>query len=322
MAKIIKMTPDPKADKDFQDFYNKLPKEEQKMLDQFKIKNFDELAMFATMLGIDVNKFMEPDNAHDIDLDDPKQWSQFMLGDKNPFPAELAGQLAEMYDEDYEDEDFFTLPERVFIGDDAEEYHLRIKLNNAPVPIWREVKVPSNITLEVFSHIILEAIGWTNSHLHMFRKGDTLFKNTDSIRQDMELGFYGMGPRRTEDTNDWSLRQVLKEKGDRIKYEYDFGDGWEHEIWVKGIREYAPGEKQEPTVIKGKGLCPPEDCGGVYGYADLLRIHAKKRKTADEKERLRWYFMLDDFFNPEVCDLEAAQVFVEELWEELTETLQ
>ena len=104
-----------------------------------------------------------------------------------------------------------------------------------------------------------------------------------------------------------------------MKFEYDFGDSWEHEIWVKGIREYAPGDTPDVIAVKGKGACPPEDCGGIWGYEDLLRIHAKKRRSKEDKERLQWYHMHYREFDPEVCDIECAQDFVSGLWDELTE---
>ena len=74
-------------------------------------------------------------------------------------------------------------------------------------------------------------------------------------------------------------------------FEYDFGDGWEHDVWVKGIRQYEEGEPSKLLFVKGKGVCPPENCGGVEGYAYLLDLYQKKRKTAEEKAHLEFFGM-------------------------------
>lgn len=318
MAKIIKMNPIPKGNKDFYDFYQQLPKEQQEMLDAFGISSFTDLMGLSTMLGLDVNKIIEHDMKHpEQSLEDLPPVEEFMLEETNPSNPTNFDFLNETYEEGNEDEDPFMLPERVFIGDNPVEYHIRLKLNNAPLPIWRELKVPSNITLEVFHFIIMEAMGWENRHLHLFRKGDKIFKNTACINEDMNMGFFGIGSKRVENTNDYALSQLLQKKGDRMKYEYDFGDSWEHEFWLKGIREYSSEEIPWPIVLKCKGACPPEDCGGVWGYEELLRIHAKKRHTKEEKERLKWYHMYYPDFNPEERDLEIAQAYMDELWEEL-----
>ena len=86
----------------------------------------------------------------------------------------------------------------------------------------------------------------------------------------------------------------------------------------KEIREYAPGETSDVIELKGKGACPPEDCGGVWGCEDLLRIHAKKRRSKEDKERLQWYHLHYSEFNPEEFNIEFAQEFVSDLWDELT----
>ena len=110
---------------------------------------------------------------------------------------------------------------------------------------------------------------------------------------------------------------MLNAKGDKIEFEYDFGDSWTHELWVKGIRDYEPGENPHVELIKGHGQCPPEDCGGVWGYEELLEIRQKKRKSADDKERLEWYYMDEKDFDAEYFDLEEFKECIQEMWEEV-----
>jgi len=309
MAKIVKMNPQTQKEPKFEEFLKSLPKKDRAFLEEFNINSNEDMIAFFTASGIDVEKLLDYcDNHPDDDLKD-MSIEQFMMDENHPLYHESI--LAE---DDYED-DSLCLPERVFIGDKAMEYHIRIKLSDAPLPIWRELKVPSNITLEVLSLIILEAMGWKNIHLHKFKKGNTLFMDTEELEEQEYIMPFSRFQR--EDANNWSLSQVLFEKGDRMEYEYDFGDSWKHEIWVKGIREYTLDETPSIVLLKGKGACPPEDCGGVWGYAELLRIYTKKRKTKEEKEHLEWYWM-DRNFNPETYNVKDNQYILDTLWAELT----
>lgn len=217
----------------------------------------------------------------------------------------------------FEDEDYLlglTLPERKFIGPFKREYHIRVKLNGAPVNIWRELVVPSNITLELLAYVLIDAMGWKHEHLYQFiGKNKLYYINSRQMKEEADnfIGFFSRV--RYENTEKTSLEMVLQPKGERMKFEYDFGDSWIHELWVKGSRDYAKVEKPVVKLLKAHGECPPEDCGGVWGYAELLELNKKKRKTAEDKERLEWYDITKDF-DPEKCDLEWLQDDVESLW--------
>ena len=130
---------------------------------------------------------------------------------------------------------------------------------------------------------------------------------------DDDMGF-GYGKTKILDTKDYPISEFFKEKRDRMVYEYDFGDGWRHEIWLKDIRKYNTNEEPMFVAYKGSGACPPEDCGGVWGYGELLEINAKRRKTAEEKERLDWY-CIDKDFDPEYFDVDEAQDILDALWD-------
>lgn len=217
----------------------------------------------------------------------------------------------------FDDESYMlglTLPKAKFIGKSKREFHIRIKLNNAPVNIWRELVVPSNITLELLAYVLIDAMGWRHEHLYQFiSKGNVFYVNSRQLKEQAN-GFmaflYRSEHKNSEKT---TLEMVLQPKGERMKFEYDFGDSWTHDLWVKGARDYAPGEEPVIKLLKAQGECPPEDCGGVWGYAELLELNKKKRKTAEDKERLEWYD-IPKGFDPEDCDLEWLQEDVEALW--------
>ena len=203
---------------------------------------------------------------------------------------------------------------KVFHDTKPQEFHLRVKLNDAPVKIWREFKVPSNLSMEALAFLLECVMGWEGSHLHEFRKKDTYYKSPNEVEYAEDSPF----PKRflEYDANDFHLGNVFQEKGDRIQFEYDFGDSWEHDVWLKGIRDYGPNETPKFVLVKGEGMCPPDDCGGVWGYEDILAAIAKKRKTKEEKEMLEWYGF-DDDFDPHDYNYEDEAEYMEDIWEEL-----
>jgi hypothetical protein len=122
-------------------------------------------------------------------------------------------------------------------------------------PVWRRVLVPATMTLGELHEVIARAMGWGGGHLHVFSDGTVEYGVPDG-----ELGF--------EDEDAIELDEVLSEPGDRFTYTYDFGDDWEHDIKLEKVLPPDPGAVV-PACLAGKGACPPEDCGGARGYADL-----------------------------------------------------
>lgn len=209
-------------------------------------------------------------------------------------------------DDDWDDEEKRAVDPTFLNGpmtlprDNVKELHLRIKLNKTDLKIWREVKVPSNISLEGLAMVLLDAMGWEREHLYQFMIDKEFYEL--KMEEDVFAPFSRV---KKHDITRYALSDVLLEKGKRIELDYDFGDDWEHDVWIKGEREYAKGEKLAIVCVKGQGACPPEDCGGVWGYADLLQMRDKKRHTEDEKDLLEWYGMLNDF-DPDYFDKDYA----------------
>src|ERR1700737_687005 len=118
-------------------------------------------------------------------------------------------------------------------------------------PIWRRVLVPADIRLDRLHHAIQVAMGWQDYHMHVFST---------------EIAEYGLkdDELKHRDEREATLAQLLSEPGDGIRYTYDFGDDWEHEIVLEKSLAAEPGALY-PTCIAGKSACPPEDCGGAGG---------------------------------------------------------
>lgn len=120
--------------------------------------------------------------------------------------------------------------------------------------VVRVVDVPATSTLPELHDLLQAALGWTDSHLHEFLTDDARYAVPDD---EWDLG--DLGPALRDET-----ATRLRELPARFRYRYDFGDGWEHDVEVLG-----PGAEQ-PGCRYGEGNCPPEDCGGPGGYAELL----------------------------------------------------
>ncbi|PZR52444.1 plasmid pRiA4b ORF-3 family protein [Xylanimonas oleitrophica] len=138
---------------------------------------------------------------------------------------------------------------------------LRIDLRDTQPPVWRRIEVPGDLTLNELHEVVQRSMGWTNSHLHRFQVGPGYDSPCFVTRYDVEMeGEDGV----LED--DVRLDQVVATKGDALRYEYDFGDGWRHSLKVEKVLDTAP---DFVRCIGVRLACPPEDCGGVGGYADL-----------------------------------------------------
>ena len=167
-------------------------------------------------------------------------------------------------------------------------YQIKIALIGSKPPIWRTVLVPGNLGLGAFHDVIQVAMGWTDSHLHQFIANKVFYGIPDD---DFELEM--------EDEAKYKLSQLLKKEKDTLIYEYDFGDSWEHKILLEKILPFDSNTAL-PVCIKGKRACPPEDCGGIWGYEDLLETISNV-KHPEHADMLEW---LGGEFDPEEFDLE------------------
>jgi hypothetical protein len=169
-------------------------------------------------------------------------------------------------------------------------YQLKITLKDSKPPIWRRIEVADDVTLAKLHAIIQAAMGWTDSHLHMFSIGRTSYGVPD--------------PDYDEDVHDErrvKLSQLLTEPKEKLSYEYDFGDSWTHVVLLEQVLTPEP-EAAYPRCTAGKRACPPEDCGGVWGYADFVEAIADPEHEQHE-ELLEW---VGGEFDPEAFDLAQA----------------
>jgi len=166
-------------------------------------------------------------------------------------------------------------------------HQLKITLRGVKPPVWRRIEVASDISLGELSGVLEAAMGWYGGHLHAFDANGTRY-GTHS--QDWEsLGL---------DEDKYRLATVLSAIGSKMRFDYDFGDGWEHDVVVEAIN-LVEADILYPRCLTGKRSCPPEDCGGPWGYANLLEAIADPKHP--DHEDLQEWLPLD--FDPTHFDL-------------------
>jgi hypothetical protein len=171
----------------------------------------------------------------------------------------------------------------------ASTYVLTITLRDIDPPIWRRVRVRGDLTLDRLHHVIQAAMGWTNSHLHQFLIGQEGYSDPGFEVED------------TKDERRLRLSDISRANGARFTYEYDFGDGWEHTIVIDDIQP-AGKSADVPVCLDGARACPPEDCGGPFGYAENFLAAISDPRHPEHKEMLGW---IGGAFDPERFDLKG-----------------
>jgi hypothetical protein len=138
-------------------------------------------------------------------------------------------------------------------------FQLRISLRDVEPEVWRRVLVNGSGALAATSDELITAMGWANSHLHALEVGDTRYGMADDDAPEDEL-----------DESEVSAKRALGDV-DAFVLEYDFGDGWEHDVVIEAVREVRAGLKFA-VCLDGANACPPDDCGGPGGYARLTDV--------------------------------------------------
>lgn len=180
-------------------------------------------------------------------------------------------------------------------------YQLKITLLGTKPPIWRRLLVPAGMTLAGLHKTLQEAMGWENYHLHEFRIGRKTYGEPDP---DARM----MGLPTTVNERTVRLFSVLGEVGAKAEYLYDFGDGWEHRIVVEKVLPPDPGVAY-PVCVAGKLHGPPEDCGGVPGYYNMLE--ALQDPDHEEHEALREW--IGEGFDPDAFSVDEVNEWLKPL---------
>jgi hypothetical protein len=174
-------------------------------------------------------------------------------------------------------------------------YQLKIKLPGSVPLIWRRVLVPSSLTMSKLHRVFQITMGWRDCHLHRFLIDGVYYSAPVPDTDWEDVG--------ETDYRRLRLSQLVPASRLTFLYEYDFGDGWVHEILVEKILEKEPG-KHYPVCLEGKRACPPEDVGGLGGYGHFLNVMRNPN-------HLEYAFLsgwIGGAFDPAAFDLEAVNV--------------
>ena len=171
----------------------------------------------------------------------------------------------------------------------ARPVRVKATLKHVRPPIWRRLVLPGELSLVDLHEALQVVFGWMNGHLHGFRTRDRQFGDPEFLQ------LPGL-----EDESGVRVADLLRSKGDRLVYDYDFGAGWEHDLVVEEVLD-----SDEPAVrcLGGRRAGPPEDCGGPWGYGELLQA---LRDPGHERhgELVEWMPLE---FDPEEFDLEDVE---------------
>jgi hypothetical protein len=173
---------------------------------------------------------------------------------------------------------------------------LKITLRTIKPPIWRRILVPRGMTLGDLHMAIQVVMGWGNGHLHAFEVASEQYGERGSMED-------------ISDEERLTVGGLVKSGISRFRYTYDFGDDWEHEILI----EKAPPRSDAtafPACVAGKRNCPPEDCGGPFGYEDLLLV-LKDPTHPDYEEQSEW---VGEDFDPEAFSVAVADATLGEVF--------
>jgi hypothetical protein len=177
-------------------------------------------------------------------------------------------------------------------GRPAPVYQIKVGLRGSKPPIWRRLEVPADISLARLHTVIQIAFGWGDSHMHVYETPYGDFGTADA-----DLGH-------RSDTR-VTLEQVAPAVRSKLRYTYDFGDDWDHDILVEKVLDQN-GTTPYPRCTGGRRAAPPDDCGGILGYTELVEVLSDPTDE-EHKDRLEW-LGLDDAaeFDPETFDAQAV----------------
>ena len=183
------------------------------------------------------------------------------------------------------------------------QFKIQIKEIKKP-PVWRRVVIPESFTFHRFHEVIQTAFGWDDCHLYSFSPKGYGSEPNITIPSDEDW-------EPVLDSTEIKLKEIFNQKGQTYTYTYDFGDNWTHQITLEEITDKRI---LKASCIAGKSTCPPEDCGGPWGYEELKEIFAT-RPDSDEANELREWLGLEpnEIWNPNDFDLDDTNDWVRDV---------
>ena len=170
----------------------------------------------------------------------------------------------------------------------ATVFQLKVTLQRIRPPIWRRLQVPTRMRLSELHGTLQVTMGWANTRLHLFRT-DRFYFGPPSL----ELGL------KVNQERMYRVDEVLRRPKDRLRYDYDFSEGWSHDVVLERIT-LPSADSPCPCVLAGMRNCPPEDVGGPHGYERFLEAIRDSRHP-EHRDMRRWW---GGSFDPEAFSLD------------------
>ncbi len=177
---------------------------------------------------------------------------------------------------------------------------VRFELQDLEPKIWRRVDVPLSSTLFTLHEIIQYAMGWKNYHLFQFEIGKRSYVNPE-LSDEFDWKVYKASSLR--------LRTLVDRDVTQFTYEYDFGDGWIHDVTIEDIRDGSD-HVDYPAFVDGARRCPPEDCGGTCGFLEFLEAILDPGHEQYEQMKVWYESFYGRPFDPEDFDEERVRVYI------------
>lgn len=189
------------------------------------------------------------------------------------------------------------------------QFKIQIKGISKP-PVWRKIAVPSDFTFLKFHQVIQVIFGWEDYHLFEFR--DKEYQGKIRISVPIEDDFFDPDFfAEAQDSSKVKLSDIFTDKVRKFIYVYDFGDNWVHEITLEST---ADKKANKAICLSGKGACPPEDCGSIYGYEEIKDIFETKPNSQEADEYRDWLGLEDgQIWDVAKFDIEEINLYLNQI---------
>ncbi len=183
-------------------------------------------------------------------------------------------------------------------------FQFKITLNNMDPKIWRRIQIPDT-DLVSFNYWIQDAMGWSDSHGWQFLAGGKYYLPGSVL----EVIGIDSGTLPADET---LISDLVRDLGAKLKirYDYDFGDDWQHEVKLEKVFRNVEASDQRPRCTDGENACPPEDCGGIWGYLELLEA-LDDPEDERHQEMMEWMGPIDYY----AFDADEATKRMQDGWE-------
>lgn len=238
----------------------------------------------------------------DWDEEDEEDWDDEDFDDENPDSLNNLDEL-----------EFFNIADELDYDENtvqnSQTFQLKISLNGLENPdVWRRITIPSYYSFKHLHDVIQTIFDWDYAHLYQF--SDQGF-DSETIITDFDFNLETDNQTQL-DSILVPLDEILKHEGDRYTYTYDFGDSWEHTIVLEKIITQVT---RTPELLEGEGACPPEDCGGLSGYKEMLKA-LNDKKHPEHREYRDWLDLKkNEIWDPGFFDLQQKQLLLLKLFE-------